>query len=58
MTHYLDRIALLEQRLSALEKVAATREEVDEARDAQRKLYTDMFEETHQIRERLWKLGT
>ena len=58
VTHYLDRIASLEHRLSLLENVAATREELNEARDAQRRLYADMFEETHSIRERLWKLGT
>lgn len=56
VTHYLERIALLEQRLNMLEKTLAPRDEVQKAWESHRNLYTDMFEETHAIRERLWKL--
>ena len=41
-----------------LEKTLAPRDEVQKAWESHRNLYTDMFEETHAIRERLWKLGT
>lgn len=49
---------MLEQRLNMLEKTLAPRDEVQKAWESHRNLYTDMFEETHAIRERLWKLGT
>ena len=58
VTHYLQRIAVLEQRMNHIEKVLVTRDEVHDAWDSHRKLYSDMFEETLTLRERLWKLGT
>ena len=58
VTHYLQRIAILEQRMNHIEKVLVTRDEVHDAWDSHRKLYSDMFEETLTLRERLWKLGT
>lgn len=58
VTQYLERIALLEQRLNKLERTLVTHQEVQEAWESHRNLYTDMFQETHAIRDRLWKLGT
>lgn len=58
MTQYLDRIAELEQRVRRIEKQQITRDEVTHAWDWHRKLYSDMFEESHELKERLWQLGT
>lgn len=58
MTQYLDRIAELEHRVQRIEKQQITRDEVTQAWDSHRQLYTDMFEETHELKERLWQLGT
>ena len=58
MTQYLDRIADLELRVQRMEKQQITRDEVTHAWDSHRQLYSDMFEETHALKERLWHLGT
>ncbi|WFD19023.1 hypothetical protein MCAP1_001238 [Malassezia caprae] len=54
--HYLDRIAELEHRVQRIEKQQITRDEVTHAWDSHRQLYSDMFEETHELKERLWQL--
>ncbi|SHO77200.1 Uncharacterized protein MSYG_1541 [Malassezia sympodialis ATCC 42132] len=56
VTQYLDRIAELEQRVRRIEKQQITRDEVTHAWDSHRKLYSDMFEESHELKERLWQL--
>lgn len=57
MTQYLDRIAELERRVQRIEKQQITRDEVTRAWDSHRQLYSDLFEETHELKERLWTLG-
>ncbi|WFD25974.1 hypothetical protein MNAN1_000947 [Malassezia nana] len=56
VTQYLDRIAELERRVQRIEKQQITRDEVTRAWDSHRQLYSDLFEETHELKERLWTL--
>lgn len=58
MTGYLDRIQDVEARMNQLEKAVISRKQFDDAAESIRKLYTDMFEETHELRKRMWDLGT
>lgn len=44
--------------MNQLEKGVVSRKQFDDAAESLRKLYTDMFEETHELRKRMWDLGT
>lgn len=44
--------------MNQLEKAVVSRKQFDDAAESIRKLYTDMFEETHELRKRMWDLGT
>lgn len=44
--------------MNQLEKAVISRKQFDDAAESIRKLYTDMFEETHELRKRMWDLGT
>ncbi|KAI3620353.1 hypothetical protein CBS9595_002320 [Malassezia furfur] len=50
VTGYLDRIQDVEARMNQLEKGVVSRKQFDDAAESLRKLYTDMFEETHELR--------
>ncbi|WFD47659.1 hypothetical protein GLX27_002311 [Malassezia furfur] len=56
VTGYLDRIQDVEARMNQLEKAVISRKQFDDAAESIRKLYTDMFEETHELRKRMWDL--
>lgn len=43
--------------MNQLEKGVVSRKQFDDAAESLRKLYTDMFEETHELRKRMWDLG-
>lgn len=58
VTGYLDRIHLVEQRMNQLESGTVSRNEIEEAAASFRKLYSDLFEETLELRKRMWELGT
>ena len=53
----MERIHLVENRVRQLEKEVISRNEVEHAANSLRKLYSDMFEETHELRQRMWNLG-
>ena len=58
VTGYLDRLNLLEARMREVSGDAMSRTEANTAAESLRKLYADLFEETHALRERMWELGT
>ncbi|WFD38508.1 uncharacterized protein MJAP1_001461 [Malassezia japonica] len=56
VTGYLDRLNLLEARMREVSGDAMSRTEANTAAESLRKLYADLFEETHELRERMWEL--
>ncbi|WFD34076.1 hypothetical protein MCUN1_000908 [Malassezia cuniculi] len=57
-TSYLDRIAAAEARVDQLSKLVVSRELIDQTNETARRMYSDMYEETLALRERVWRLGT
>ncbi|WFD43267.1 hypothetical protein MPSI1_001928 [Malassezia psittaci] len=58
VTSYLERITAVEEVVNQLNKQVVKRDEFSQAAQSMRKLYSDLFEETHELRKRMWELGT
>ncbi|WFC99177.1 hypothetical protein MYAM1_001921 [Malassezia yamatoensis] len=57
VTSYLERITAVEEVMNQLNKQVVQRDEFNHAAQSMRKMYSDLFEETHELRKRMWELG-